>query len=203
MGYRHYMYIVPRKQIDDVKNLTYEELTEYARTHNALEEDEDGAWVMIHDLFGRNEFHEFGKYYENADNVYKLGVPLFTNPDTQEAFSDYEPYVVGREAVLCAIEDYRKKIVEWYSGLLMSQEEADASDKLWALRKVKQEDRIKQHLESQKEEWENRWGYTAVDTSETSTRIVRSWLYEYAIFELVHQLKMMDWENNTLLFYGW
>jgi hypothetical protein len=197
------MYIVPRETVDDIRNLTYDELVEYARAKGILESFDESEWVCIHGLLGGNEFHGFGKYYENAENIEKLGEPLFTNSDTQKHFEDYCPYVVGKEAVLCAIEDYRKKIVNWYSGLLMTQEEYDSSCLPWKKGKTTQEERIKQHLESQKREWEIIWGMFAVNTDEESTNIVRSWLYEYEIFEIAHQFKMMDWEKNTIVFYGW
>lgn len=206
MGYRHYMYIVKRERIDQVKNLTYDELKKYAAQNGCLDEDDEdgfGCYSFLYDLAEQNVFHEFGKHYENAENIYKLGTPLFVLPDTQEYFEEYQPYVVNQDAVLCAIEDYRQKIVKWYKGLLMTQEEYDASLELWERNNIPQEQRIKNHLEHQLDEWENEFGFTAIDLYIESNKIVRSWLYEYEIFELVHQLKTMDWENNTLLFYGW
>lgn len=203
MGYRHYMYIVPRVLVDDIKGLTYDELVQYARKCGAVEDWEDGSCISLHDLLGRNEFHGFGKYYENAENIYNLGKPLFENKETQEQFEDYEPYVVGIDAVLCAIEDYRKKIVKWYSKLLMTQEECDAANQYHSEHRQTQDERIRTHLTNQMEEWENEFGYYAINTDMDSNKIVHSWLYEYAIFELVHQMKMMDWEKDTLVFYGW
>lgn len=197
------MYIVPRELVDDIKNLTYDELIEYARARNLLEEDEDAAWVQFHELLGRNIFFEFGKYYENDDNICNLGTPLFLNPDTQKSFKEYNPYVVGKEAVFSAIEHNRKKIVDWYNSLLMTQEEYDESCKPYFCDSTKQEDRIKAHLIRQKEEWQNNFNILAINTDMKSPKIVNSWLYEYEIFELVHQLKIMDWEKNTLVFYGW
>lgn len=206
MGYRHYMYIVKKERIDQVKNLTYDELKRYAVQNGCLNEDDEddfSDYSFLADLAERNIFHEFGKYYENAENIYKLGTPLFSHPDTQKHFEEYQPYVVEQDAVLCAIEDYRQKIVKWYKGLLMPQEEYDASLEWWERNNIPQEQRIKNHLEHQLDEWENKFGFTAIDLDMKSNKIIRSWLYEYEIFELVHQLKTMDWENNTLLFYGW
>ena len=71
--------------------------------------------------------------------------------------------------------------MEWYSGLLMTQEEYDATSEPWVRHKIKQEDRIKDHLLSQKEEWENCFGHTAINTDMESPNIVNSWLYEYVI----------------------
>lgn len=203
MGYRHYMYIVPKELINDIKNFTYDELTEYARKMNAVEDWDDEAWVNIHDLLGRTEFHEFGKYYENANNIYNLGKPLFENKDTQEHFEDYEPYVIGIDAVLCAIEDYRQKIIKWYKELLMPQKEYEEVHPFYGLKKQTQDERIKNHITNQLGEWENRFNFLPINTDMDSNKIVRSWLYEYEIFELVHQMKIMDWEKNTLVFYGW
>lgn len=202
MGYRHHMYIVPRKKVEDIRNLTYAELKEYARVHGGLYGDDEGSWVYLNDIVDGQEFFDFGKYYDNADEIEKLGTPLFLIEDTQEYFEEYSPYVVEKDAVICAIEYYRKKIVNWYSELLMTQEEFDATHEEWE-RRVKQEERIRKHLESQRREWKNRFGIIAVDLNMENNRITNSRLCEYEIFELVHQFKTMDWENNTLVFYGW
>ena len=34
-------------------------------------------------------------------------------------------------------------------------------------------------------------------------QVTSSWEYEHSIFNLVHILKSIDWEQDTLLFYGW
>ncbi len=207
MGYRHYMCIVERKRIEEIKNLSVDELKAYAESNGICDEDDEdnsfSAYSFIMALHSRNIFHEFGKYYENAENIYKLGMPLFTNKETQDCFDDFVPYVVEQDAVLCAVEDYRQKIIEWYKKLLMTQEEYDASLEWFEERKLTQEQRVRMHLEKQLGEWENKFGYTAIDTNMKSDRIVASWLYEYEIFELVHRLKTMDWDKNTLLFLGW
>ena len=203
MGYRHYMYIVPRKMVSDICEMSYAELKEYAKQHGVLKEDCEGSWVYLNDLIGRNTFFEFGKYYENAENIYKLGKPLFIITDTQEYFEEYNPFVVDKDAVLCAIEDYRQKVIKFYKELLQTQEEYDATHDTWERRRGTQEQKIRRHLESQLDEWENPFGLLPYDLSEKSNRVVKSWLYEYETFEIVHQLKMMDWENYTLVFYGW
>ena len=203
MGYRHYMYSVPRKLVKDIRDMSYSELKEYAKQHRGLQKDGEGSWVYLNDLIGGNTFFEFGKYYDNAENIYKLGKPLFSVDDTQKHFEEYVPYVVERDAVLCAIEDYRQKVIDWYKELLQSQEEYDASHEPWERHRLTQEQRIRRHLENQLDEWENQFGLLPYDLNEESQQIVRAWLYEYEVFELVHQLKTMDWENNTLVFYGW
>lgn len=202
MGYRHYMYIVPCSMVEEIQGMTYSELKVYAQKVGCYSATDIEEWVDLIELIGKNDFFGFGKFYENAQNIQNLGTPLFSIDDTQRYFEEYAPYVVGRDAVLCAIEDYRQKIVNWYSSLLMTQEEFEKS-KVYFPSKLNQEERIRRHLENQRDEWENSFGLLAIDTDEDSPNIVRSWLYEYEIFELVHRLKTMDWGKNTLVFMGW
>ena len=206
MGYRHYMYIVPRKRIEEVKDLTYEELKRYAESNGIFNEDgEDDfcAYSFLSALGEHNEFFCYGKYYENYESIQKLGTPLFSNAETMEHFEEYEPYVVERDAILCAIDYYRERVVKWCKDLIMSQEEYNAKYEPWQRDKRSREERIIAHLESQLSEWENPYGLSAIDTNMKNNRIVQSWLYEYEIFELVHKMKTMDWENNAIIFYGW
>lgn len=205
MGYRHHMYAVERSRVFEITKLSPDELKQYAANNGIHNEDDDNEFSPYEflDCLCGDEFHDFGKYYENSENIYKKGVPLFMNKETQELFEEHKPYVVERVAVLCAIEDYRQKIVNWYKELLMTQEEYDASHTLTFRHKDSQEARVRKHLENQLKEWENRYGYTAIDTDMNSVHISRSWLYEYAIFELAHKLKMFDWEKYMLVFYGW
>lgn len=203
MGYRHHLYIIPRATVDTVRNMSYEELKTYAKERGKLEEyDGEEPYISFINLFDHNEFFCFGKYYENADAIYKLGVPLFEKTDTQAYFEDYAPFVVGKEAVVCAIEHYQQKVIAYYESLLMTQEQFDATHTEWE-RRGGQEKRIRTHLENQLSEWKNPYGLSPYNLAENSSSIVNAWLYEYEVFELAHQLKMMDWETNTLLFYGW
>lgn len=203
MGYRHHLYIIPRETIGTVRNMSYEELKTYAKARGKLEEyDGEEPYISFINLFDRNEFFCFGKYYENAESIYKLGVPLFEKPETQAYFEDYAPFIVGKEAVVCAIEHYKQKVIAYYESLLMTQEQFDATHDEWE-RRGGQEKRIRTHLENQLSEWKNPYGLSPYNLSENFSNIVNAWLYEYEVFELAHQFKMMDWDNNTLLFYGW
>ena len=50
MGYRHYFFEVDKKDVDKVKDKTYEELMEIAREYDAEIEEEDGdQWFYFND----------------------------------------------------------------------------------------------------------------------------------------------------------
>lgn len=202
MGYRHHMYIVPKRLINDIQDLSFEDLKNYAVEHGLARKCED-EYISFFDLLGRREFHNFGKYYANAENIYKLGEPLFSNPDTQSRFEDYCPFVVGVNAVLCAIEDYKQKIIRVYEDLLLTQGEYDNTYEAFERSHYSQEQRIRRHLMSQLNEWKNPFGIDPLVLDLNDPRLNRSWLYEYEIFDLVHSYKTMDWQNNTLIFCGW
>lgn len=50
---------------------------------------------------------------------------------------------------------------------------------------------------------------TAIQLYETgkplfnNENVTHSWEYEYSIFNLIFLLKTIDWEKETILFYGW
>lgn len=209
MGYRHYLYVVDRKMIDQIRDLTIEELAKYAYENAACErweiEDEEGflPFNFMHVELMNTTFHEFGKYYDNAENIQNLGKPLFSREEVQEHFSDMNPYIVEKDAVICAIEDYKQKIISWYKQLLLPQDEFVKENPYYGTHNISREKRLEHHIERQLSEWENPFKFSAVDLNPDDWSITHSWLYEYQIFNLVHKLKTMYWDTHVLLFVGW
>lgn len=60
----------------------------------------------------------------------------------------------------------------------------------------------KHHITGQLSEWENDFGFCAVDTDLSCKCVTSSWLYEYAIFEPVRLYKTFDFENDVLVLLG-
>ncbi|WP_218964433.1 hypothetical protein, partial [Bacillus velezensis] len=57
-----------------------------------------------------------------------------------------------------------------------------------------------QHIKNNLSEWTRGW---ALNTDINDSWLTSSWKYEYSIFELVRLLKTIDFEKETILFYGW
>lgn len=203
MGYSHYFYKVNKKDVDKVKDLTYEELLKVVKEdypkvdleHEDAEDEEPYFYFNDEHFLNKEEIFEFGKlYFEDTDaRIYATGVPLFSKKEVQERFSDYVPYIVGKEAVLEAIKIYKDKVIKYYDGLMKDTEDEFTGKVLTA------SDKQKEHFKDMKM-WLTYLEDTDLDNKYTVTH---SWLYEHSIFNLIHILKTIDWENEELLFYGW
>lgn len=197
MGYRHYFYKVNRSDVEKIKNLSINELKkEYG--------DTDG-YVDIHELIPQKKIHEFGKLYydDTAIQLYETGKPLFNNEDVMECFDNYVPFVVGEEGLLKAIEIYRDKIKRYYKNLLVDGEEKIVPVFGFKIKDkdIKSIDKVKEHLQYKISVWEHSEGI--IDINKSNENVTHSWEYEYSIFNLIFLLKTIDWEKETILFYGW
>ena len=205
MGYRHYFYKVKKADVEAIKDMDMTALYDYAKGCNAeVYEEERSFYFNDSNFLHKTEGHEFGKLYwdDTAERIYSKGVPLFAKKEVQDEFSDYVPYVVGKEGVLEAIAIYQEKVINYYKGLLkdgidyclplsltIHKDDVESIDKLIAHIENKLQKILYLGLADTNEK--NKWQVTS------------SWEYEHSIFNLVHILKSIDWEQDTILFYGW
>lgn len=189
MGYRHYMYAIDKSVVEQIKDMTREELIKRFMPQN--EQD-----YFYHGNLPTEEIYELGKYIEFADQIQATGKPLFTHNDTREETEDYDFYVIGKEGWLKLIEIYRGFVVKNYKSLLVDDDKND----LMVYEPKTAEQKQKYHIESTLREWER--GF-AINTNENTEAITASWKYEYSLFELIRILKTFDFENKAILFYGW
>lgn len=204
MGYRHYFYLVDIAECDCVENMDYNAFVDYCASKNpeSVEGDDGEKFVWLPDTLGQKEIYEFGKlYFENtAERICSKGKPLFANKETQESFCDYNPYRMGKDGMLEAIEIYKQKIINHYKGLFedgavqvlpfgieINREDIKSTDKL---------------IDAARDQllWWEKLG--VIDLDESHEAISKSWLYEHQIFELVRLYKSIDWNHKCLLFYG-
>lgn len=207
MGYRHYFYKVKKADIETVKDMDYEQLIAYAENEGVAIDEWDGKKSFYFNddkLLNKTEVHEFGKlYWDNtANRIYSKGVPLFTNSEVQEHLADYKPYIVGKEGLLEAISIYQEKVLNFYKSLLVDGEERHLPLGITITKDdVKSIDKVVSHIEGKIQSISYR-GLANIDEDD-KWQVTSSWEYEHSIFNLVHILKSIDWEKDTLLFYGW
>lgn len=214
MGHRHYFYEVENTKIDRLKELkSIDEFRQYAKEINCIDDDN---YVSIHDMFRENIF-EFGKLYfdDTVEKIQATGTKLFSCDELNEEYSDYDAYVVGKEAIKTAIDIYKKKIIDSIEEDLKEplQEEKDKQiimpeKALEALirhtlpykdtRSVG--DKCKESLR-----YELHWIDSIGDKYEKGSKyqLSTSWLYKHSIFTLVAILRFFDFENKSIVFMGW
>lgn len=193
MGYRHYFYLVEKTQVEAVRHMSISEVFEYAEKCGSKVSEEDGKkYFYFNDekFMNKTEIFEFGKLYfdDTAERIYSKGIPLFEKQEVQEYLSDYSPFVVGKDGLLEAIKIYEEKVLKYYKSLLSDNEEPQQSKMLERV-----EDKIRTLS-----------AFGLANTDETNKmKVTSSWEYEHSIFNLVHILKTIDWDKDTILFYGW
>ena len=195
MGYRHYFYIVKKSDVEKCNNIVFDELK---RQYG----DADG-YIDFDKVFPRTEVFEFGKlYYEDtAERIYNTGKPLFGDKDCQEYFEDYYPFVVGKEGLLEAIKIYKEKAISAYQSLLGDGQEVQYPLGITMTEDISEHDKMKNFVKSRLL-WIQKYHFE--DINETNKyKVSKSYIYEHAIFNLIHLLKVIDWDNETILFYGW
>ena len=204
MGYRHYFYKVNKADVEKVKDMNLKEIFAYAKEIGSeVYENEEGFYFNDDKFLNKQEIFEFGKLYwdDTAERIYNKGVHLFTKEEVQEEVSDYVPYVVGKDGLLEAIKIYEEKVLNYYKSLLVDGQDYGHPLGI-TLRKedVKSIDKLVEHIEDKI----RKISFGLAETDERfKWSVTSSWEYEHSIFNLVHILKSVDWENETILFYGW
>lgn len=195
MGYRHYFYIVKKSDVEKCNNIVFDELK---RQYG----DADG-YIDFGEVFPRTEVFEFGKlYYEDtAERIYNTGEPLFGDKDCQEYFEDYYPFVVGKEGLLEAIKIYKEKVINAYQSLLGDGQEVQYPLGITMTEDISEHDKMKNFVKSRLL-WIQKYHFEDIDET-NKYKVSKSYIYEHAIFNLIHLLKVIDWDNETILFYGW
>ena len=193
MGYRQYFYEVSKDLVKKIRACKSEQdFIQLIKSEkpDAVEEYGEEKWVPLYNL--GNYIYEFGKYYEDSDEMYKHGDSLFHSDELNEQYTDFGAIVVERSGVKCAIDFYRNKVTRLYEDLLQEK-----SSNEWDNRN--QFDRLKEHAR----DYLCWWQKDPADLNLEHERIVSSWLYEHEYFELVRIYKTFDFETNSIVFMGW
>lgn len=205
MGYRHYLYAVPKKQVEEIQACkTNEDWCNFAEQYGyKVDKDccDDGSYWFAPYEAGK-ELYELGKYSEIGFKLESERPSVFTSDELKHRYSDYGFALLTKDDFKAVIEAYRQKIVDWFQNLLNPNESQITTTKL-----SKEE---RKHLEWEYEikdkldKWSGKYfGISPIDLDESRERITGDWSYEYAIFELVRVYKAFDWENDDLVLIGW
>lgn len=186
MGYRYHFAIVdkekakmlsiksPESFLPDVSSEDYdEELCEKTAFYEMVENELDA--VEDFDL-GQISIPEEAKIHTSR---------FFTNDKTAELFEHYEACLIfNAQPIEAVIEYMRQQILKDYQECLENEN----------LRLAK--------IHRKVQEWTAEF-CKPYNTSPDSKYIVHSNSFEYQIFELVRFLKTIDWETQSVIYFGW
>lgn len=205
MGYRHYLYAVPKRQVSEIQACkTNEDWCNFAERYGhtlSLSVYNDGSdWFAPYDV--GKELYELGKHSEIGFKLESERPSLFTSDELKKRYEDYGFALLTKDDFKAVIEAYRQKIVNWFQSLLDPEDDPLIPSKL-----SKEERRralIDNEIKDKIDNWSGKYfGISPIDLDESRERITGDWSYEYAIFELVRLYKIFDWENDDLILVGW
>lgn len=205
MGYRHYLYAIPKKQVAEIQACkTNEDWCNFAESYGyKVDRDcrDDGSGCVFPYQIG-SSIYELGKHSEIGFKLKSERPSLFTSEELKERYSDDGFALLTKDDFKAIIEAYRQKIIEWFQNLLNPDRSPITSNKLSKeeRKRLEWEYEIRDKLDA----WSGKYfGISPIDLDESRERITGDWSYEYAIFELVRVYKAFDWENDELVLVGW
>ena len=201
MGYRISLYRCPKKDVDEIRNITNEDV-------------EKSGWGIF-DVLKKEQIK-----YDTLANVLDTGREvedglcsrIFTNKLDVE--DDQSFYTISKEQMLNIIEYIRKNnIYDYMMSHTVDYDKKEIGEGLnpygitttWndAVRQVCLDARSDASL------WDNYWTddngakhYMNIDLSDNKWWISDGMSYRYAIFNFIHILKCFDWENDYLIAIG-
>lgn len=175
--------------------------------------------------------YEFGKY-DGFNPPKGSMLPFFKKKDVKEIYEeDHDFHVVNEKFLEYVIEEYSERVRKYYYELLspfVTEEGKDKSEFLKNMERkydresfgpyfiadlskvTEQENRrlieIFTHVGDMAREWGvNAWlkDMRPFSLDKDNDSLVRSWKYEYVIFDLVRVYKTFDWNKNVMVYYGY
>ncbi len=200
MGYRHYLYAVPKKQVEEIQACkTIKDWIDFAKRHD-YRYDEDDEWLPPYRV--GKKLYELGKHSGIGFKLESERPSMFTSEELKKRYKDDGFALLTKDDFKAVIEAYRQKIVDWFERLLNPDKSPITFNKLSKeeRKRLEWEYEIRDKLDS----WSGKYcGILPIDLDESRERITGDWSYEYAIFELVRVYKAFDWENDDLVLVGW
>jgi len=138
------------------------------------------------------ELYEMGKYLDWRGEA----KPFYDFDIMEEAESEF--HIMSKEDLKVIIEHYHKIIKDNYDKLL-KEFQAGKPENEW------DEPQVERFFKEKVHEWklDSYFRPYYLDEEKTDGFIVRSWKWEYAIFNIVYIYKTFDWENDYLIYSAW
>lgn len=180
MGYRVRLGKVPKEYKEKFAECKTEEQAQALA--NSLSDTRQSLYAP----FFHTELHELGKYIDHK-------TPGEYEPFYNFELEEEEFYVLTKDGLIAIINGYREIVLSIYKNDLES------------LNTLSNLAELQGNLERKVREWDIQFDWCPITGmfDKESNDITRSWMFEYAIFNLLHIYRTFDWENDYLIYSGW
>ena len=175
MDYRNYIGVLKK---DIKRECNYEDL---------IKDYSEENYIRPYDLLETEHLHEFGKYFNI--NILEKELEDFFNSFNYQKLEESEFKIFTKEALWDIIKHYEKLVLNFYKSLIEKGKDSEKETSRKCINEIKQKINI--------------WSEISPVPNKDNKIITDSWFYEYAIFQLIYLYKNFDWENNTVIWYGY
>ena len=192
MGYRHYLNIVKKQDFLKINNEYIENLKD------------DEGYFYFGDIFkniNAEEICELGKYSDEGYNLETKHTDVIDDLKTTyyllAKLAEERGYgfnILTKEDLIWIIEQYRDRTTKYWEKLV-SDEPLETYSKVLKT----PEEKCKYYVEDLLH-WKDFICNTNINLK---WELQTTWKYEYEMFNLIHCLKMIDWDNYILILTGY
>lgn len=191
MGYRNYLYIADKKQLNKICKMTKEELWEISG-EKPFDDEPFPYWSNVLKKANAEEAFEMGKYIDYRDKLKPFLKPLFRNKAAHEYYNEENECMLAKPEILQTMATiYKEKVQAHYKNLQQekSLDEFDTSTQLErCLDSVRSTLAWSQYLDKLPN---NKWN------------ICGSWLYEHEVFNILYLMRVFNPKKQSLIFAGY
>ena len=194
MGYRFYIGAIKNTSLDRIKNIdSIPKINRIVATWNRKVDLDDESINFLHvwNLPNRT-IDQIGDII--VQEQYSLPqTPVFNNKEVNDAVTKENAlFLVSKETLLLIIRIYQEHTTKWLESIVA---QIDGPDMLT-------ETSPESYVKTKARQWASKSDLIVDIDEERPERIVSSWDYEYAIFDLVHLYKTFDFEQESLMVFA-
>lgn len=190
MGYRNYLYVVDKKQLNKIRKMTKAELWAFSE-EKPFDDEEYPYMGDVCDKMGAEEAIELGKYIDYTTRLKKFFKPIFKDKDINKHYNYETEFLIAKPEILQEIATiFKEKIKANYQDLLREKSEQEYETR-------SQFERLKAEAESHLT-----WCQYLDRLSKQKYELCGSWLYEHEVFNILYLMKVFKPKKQALLWLG-
>lgn len=211
MGYRNYIQVVNKSIVDDLRKCsTKEDLLKTVEKYSIKINKFEGSitFFPVYGLPNREEF-EFGKYYDNHENMLKVTKDIFSTEELQKLVSDSDFRFGGIEVIESAINWAKQHIIQMYQNLVDCKSDWEYKQKEIDVMSPEQKKEyhykmLLNHCRDYLDWWKPYAdAFEPYNNDKTNPKLANTWLYEHTFWDLIRMWKSFDPTTEYFIYIGW